>query len=214
MLDKIFGFINGLKNYNYSPPKQEPRQPAPAPAPFTIPANTAAWKGIVWHHSATADNPNSDNWEGIRKYHTSYRVDGSIVTKEKYDEAAASGGRHCEKPWSDIGYHLGIERENGKLVVRIGRPWTKSGAHAGFKQTNKYNETYLGCCMIGDYDKQAPDQEMMDLCVSVTKHLMSKFNIEKSNVLGHRETYDQVGVPRQKTCPGSKFDLELFRSRL
>lgn len=216
LLSSALELWRGFKLRDYSPPKREDLQPAvqERPAPFEIPSVTAAWQGIVWHHSATPDNPLHGEWDGIRKYHMSYRVDGNIVTKAAYESASASGGRHCEKPWSDIGYHLGIEREGGSLVVRIGRPWNKPGAHAGFKQTNKYNETFLGCCLVGNFDLQAPDQETMDLCVAVTRHIMNRFNIVKSNVLGHRETYDQVGVPRQKTCPGNKFDLELFRSRL
>jgi N-acetyl-anhydromuramyl-L-alanine amidase AmpD len=144
----------------------------------------------------------------------SWRVNGNIVTEGEYNEASRAGKSHCEKPWSDIGYHLGIERDGGNLVVRIGRPWNKSGAHAGFKQTNKYNESYLGCCVIGNYDVLAPDADTIELMLAVTRQLMERFDIPKEDVLGHRETYDQVGVPRLKTCPGTAIDMELFRGKL
>ena len=212
MIDAILGFFNGLRNYNYVPPKLDAKV-APAEA-FTIPAVTAEWKGIVWHHSATQDNPRARDWDGIRRFHMSYRVGGNIVTNAEYAKAVAAGTPHCEKPWSDIGYHLGIERTENGLEVVIGRAWNKAGAHAGFKETNEYNETYLGCCLVGNYDATPPDEETMALCLAVTRQIMDRFGVPKENVLGHRETYDKVGVPRLKTCPGSSIDLELFRSKL
>ncbi len=42
------------------------------------------WKGIVWHHSASPDGVTRD-WGAIVKYHTSYRVDFNIVSKEEFD---------------------------------------------------------------------------------------------------------------------------------
>jgi len=212
MWNKILEFVNGLKNYGYVPPKLVAKL-LTAPS-FDIPPETSAWKGIVWHHSATQDNPAANDWESIRRYHMSWRVDGNIVTEDAYNQASRAGRSHCEKPWSDIGYHLGIERENGVLKVKIGRPWNKSGAHAGFAGNNSFNEAYLGCCLIGNFDQQAPDEETIALAVSVTKQIMSRFNIEQSKVLGHREVYDIVGVQRLKTCPGSAFNLDDFRGRL
>ena len=224
MLDKIFGFINGLKNYNYVPPKNMPHQagiPQSAEGVFEIPSIASSWKGMVWHHSASKDNPLGNDWDGIRRYHMSWRVNGNIVSEEEYKVAVAAGRSHCEKPWSDIGYHLGIERVNGRLEVKIGRPWNKVGAHAGLgkseygdKATDYYNQNFLGCCIVGCYDAMAPDKETMDLCLAVTRQIMAKFGFGKDSALGHREVYDRVGVPRAKTCPGMAINLDSFRSGL
>jgi hypothetical protein len=212
MLDKILEVINGLRNYNYVPQKQTPATNA-VPV-FDIPGNSSSWKGIVWHHSATKDNPAVNDWESIRRFHTSWRVDGNIVSEEAYKTAVANGRSHCEKPWSDIGYHLGIERENGLLVVKIGRPWNKAGAHAGFAGNNSFNENFLGCCLVGNFDSSPPDEDTMKMALAVTRQIMERFGIERSNVLGHREVYDIVGTPRLKTCPGSALNMDDFRGRL
>lgn len=188
---------------------------SPMPKVFDLPSATKEWKGVVIHHSATPTKPSGHQWEAIRRYHTSFRVDGNIVTEEQYNKAVALGSRSCEKPWSDIGYHLGIERnpEDG-IQVRIGRSWLKSGAHAGFPGNSTFNDNYLGLCMVGNYDAVAPDKETWELCLTVVRQLMERFKFHKRNVLGHRETYGIVGVSQKKTCPGLKFDLNRFREEL
>jgi hypothetical protein len=216
-LSSIAEFIRGLRRYNYTPPKNNSRATPRlknAEAPLEIPGNATTWNGIVWHHSATKDSPIGNDWASIEHYHTSHRVDGRIVSKSEYEMAAALGGHRCEKPWSAIGYHGGIEREGGRLVVRMGRPWNRPGAHAGLKGNNTYNELYLGFCLVGNYDAVAPDPETWELCLKVSRQLMSHFGFSKEHVIGHREVYDKVGVPRQKTCPGTSLNLELLRSML
>jgi len=46
--------------------------------------------------------------------------------------------------------------------------------------------------------------------------LMSVYNIDRKNVLGHREAQGIGGVPlgARKTCPGIEFDLYAFRAGL
>jgi hypothetical protein len=210
----IMDFINGLRNYDLVPQKNTaaPRQ---VKTVFVIPADTADWDGIVWHHSASKDNPFTNDWDGIRKYHMSWRIDGNVVTEAVWTARKAAGqGHKFEKPWKDIGYHLGIERTAAGLEVKIGRSWAIAGAHAGFPGNNTYNEDYLGCCMIGDFDTVPPSVEEMELCLDVTRQIMAHFNIPVEEVLGHREVYDRVGVPREKTCPGTAINLDELRAKL
>ena len=188
---------------------------APANTDFEIPEQTAQWDGIVIHHSATVETPHGHEWEAIRRFHMSYRIGGDIVTAEQYAAAVAAGKPGCEKPWSDIGYDLGIERDDDDgLKVRMGRSWMKAGAHAGFVGNNYFNEHYLGLCVVGSYDGVAPDDETWNLTLATVRQIMSRFGFDKSKVIGHREVYDIVGVPRLKTCPGLRFDMEKFRSML
>ena len=221
MFDKIREFIDGLKNYNTVPTKQTAKVLPPLPgtdkprAAFEMPTNASSWKGVVLHHSETKDNPNGNDWEAIRHYHKSWRIDGNIVIESVWNTRKANNdGKKFEKPWRDIGYHIGIEREGGKLVVRIGRAWDTAGAHAGLPSTNEYNEDYLGLCIVGNFEKVAPDQELYDLLLAVLRTLMDRFGISSSNVIGHREVYDRAGVPRQKQCPGAAINLDNLRSEL
>ena len=43
---------------------------------------------------------------------------------------------------------------------------------------------------------------------------MDAYNINRENVIGHREVFDALGVPRQKNCPGDMWDLDKFRNEL
>jgi hypothetical protein len=218
MINWVKEIIQGLKAYS-APVVQNFRPAIKADIiPKEVYLNTCAWKYIVIHHSATADGKLND-WAAIKRYHTSYRIDGNMVTGDVFKQRQMIGsGKSFEKPWSDIGYHLGIEWDNGEVKVKIGRPWTKAGAHAGMhkdgKSINKFNREGLGICIVGNFDKTTPDKELWDKTVAAVKEICAFFNIPACNVLGHREAYDVAGAPRQKTCPGNNFDMDKLRNAL
>ena len=165
---------------------------------------------IVLHHSDTIDDAKADDWVGIRRYHMSFRYRGDIITEIQYNEYKAAGKTEgLERPWRDIGYNLGIEDVDGKLVVQKGRQLGSLGAHAlGF------NDCSIGVCLVGDWDKAPPDEDRLFLLASVCRDLIGMFGIAQDHVIGHRETYTRRGVPVEKTCPGASFDLDAFRKRL
>jgi hypothetical protein len=173
------------------------------------------WTGIVWHHSASPDGQGRD-WDAIRRYHMSYRIDGDIVSENDYKRRLAAGiGKSFQTPWLDIAYHGGTEWVNGQLVFNWGRSLSMIGAHSGVKgASNIYNEEYLGLCAVGNFDNSPPSAEHWDFNLQLTRALMDAFHIPASHVIGHREVFDQLGVPRQKSCPGSCWDLDLFRGEL
>ncbi len=177
--------------------------------------NLRKWHGIVWHHSATSDGITND-WNVIWKYHTSYRIDGNIVSESEFNRRfAIKDGKVFEKPWKAIGYHVGTEWVDGKLVFHWGRPLSMSGAHAGVKNcSNQFNEDYLGFCAIGNFDLKPPEPEHWEFNLMLTRAFMEQLRIPVSHVIGHCEVFDKFGVPRQKTCPGRCWDMELFRSEL
>jgi hypothetical protein len=73
---------------------------------INMPEQSKKWHGIVWHHSATKDSPGLNDWEAIRKYHTSWRHDGHIITSEEWHKRNKADRKGLfQKPWSDIGYH-------------------------------------------------------------------------------------------------------------
>lgn len=139
---------------------------------------------IVIHHSATTDS-GTKNWEAIRKFHIEQRG------------------------WADIGYSLGIENVNGKLMILEGRQIGEVGAHAiGF------NANSIGICLVGNYDLDAPSEDRMFILASLCRSLQREFKIPRVNVIGHRDTYAMLGNKVEKSCPGLQFRLEDLRSRL
>lgn len=173
------------------------------------------WKGVVWHHSATPDGAIRD-WDGIVRFHTSHRVDFRVVSPEEFERRKQAGqGKVFQKPWKAVGYHGGTEWVNGQVVFNAGRPLSMAGAHAGVDGvSNSFNEDCLGLCAVGDFDPRAPHPDHWDFNLGLTRAFMEAFDIPADRVIGHREVFDRLGVPRQKTCPGTAWDMESFRRAL
>jgi len=178
-------------------------------------SNSRPWKGIVWHHSASPDGITRD-WDAIVKYHTSYRIDYKIVSTEEFErQLKLRDGKKFQKPWKFVGYHGGTEWVDGRVVFTWGRSLGIIGAHAGIENvSNQFNEEYLGLCAIGDFDLAPPLPEHWDFNLRLTRAFMDAFRIPASHVIGHREVFDRLGVPRQKTCPGNLWDMDAFRRSL
>lgn len=143
-------------------------------------AGARRWEAIVWHHSEAADGVTYD-WPAIRRYHI------------------------LGKGWSDIGYHFGIERVSGALQVNVGRKLSMIGGHCLGQ-----NHRAIGICVVGNFDKAAPDDETVKFAVDLAKEIMAAFPLIKpENNHYHREFTDK------KTCPGNLFPpLAEFRGML
>jgi hypothetical protein len=110
---------------------------------------------------------------------------------------------HEANGWSGIGYHAGIELINDRYEILIGRPWDRPGAHCSGE-----NHDSLGVCFVGDFEQSAPPMEQWQAGVMFVRSLCWVFGIGHDKVFGHRE------FTNLKTCPGTKFNLDLFRSQL
>lgn len=166
------------------------------------------WKGIVIHHSATVDGKTSD-WEGIKKYHTSWRFNDDIITAEKAKELEVQGKKGVLKPWSDIGYHIGIEDDGGKIVVKEGRKLAYIGGHA-----KEFNSTHIGLCVIGNFDVEVPPLDKWTATIDIVAYFRKLFSLTIDSIVGHRETFTLRGVPVEKTCPGKLWNMIKFRSEI
>lgn len=152
---------------------------------------------ILLHHSLSKDGSVND-WEAIRKYHMSYRVDGYIVARDLYERKKSAGqGKLFEEPWSDIGYNFGIEQVNDRLILQVGRPLTIAGAHC---KEGGMNERAIGVCVVGNFDEQPLDDSRYNFLVDVCLSLCLMFKIPPENIQGHRQyaTY--------KSCPGKNIN--------
>jgi len=164
---------------------------------------------IIIHHSDSEDD-NSENALEIKKYHTSYRINYKIVSEEEFVQKIQLGTKAIfEFPWTDVGYNYLIEKVNDKFTIFIGRSLTIPGAH-----TLKMNNKSIGICLIGNYDTTAPTEEQYNLIAHLCNIFTKCFEIPIENILGHREANKLNNIISQKTCPGTKFDMDYLRNKI
>ncbi len=137
---------------------------------------------IIIHHSLTDDNVLLSDFEAIRRYHM--QMNG----------------------WRDIGYHWVLEKVNNKWAWRAGRKETEDGAHC---KEQGMNFKSVGICVVGNFDKDTPTDEIYELVAAKCKDIMSRWpKIKVENIKPHREyaTY--------KSCPGKNFDMNAIINRV
>lgn len=105
--------------------------------------------------------------------------------------------------WSRMGYHFGIELLRHDYEVLVGLIPTQPGIHC-----IGHNENSIGICMIGDFNRIEPPQKQWNLGLDWTRFLCNFLDIPAENVYGHGE------LDRNRTCPGTFFDMSLFRRML
>ena len=159
----------------------------------------SVWKRVCLHHSLTKDGIIVD-WQAIRRFHTSWRIEGNIVTEQEAREALRRGEKTVVPPWLDIGYHFGVEKINNHYEVLAGRPLNISGAHC-----TGQNSIAIGLLFVGNYDVEEPPQEMLISGAKFIKGLMLELGITEEGIYGHRT------FAHYKSCPGTKFDIENFK---
>ena len=153
---------------------------------------------IIIHHSATEDGA-SFSWRAIRHYHLSWAYKGRIIT-EAEAKALIAAHKNVKPPYSDVGYHAGIELLGTEYECLYGRPTTKNGAH-----TRGENGDSLGFCFVGDYDVVEPDPGML---IVAAKRVLAPWcvehHIDPGEIDGHRKYAN-------KTCPGKLFNIDELR---
>lgn len=156
---------------------------------------------IIIHHSYSPDNKKINDWASIKKYHMSYRYNNEVIPAVRA-KVLIGAGFDVIPPWSDIGYHKGIEYDDGILVVREGRNELTEGAHC---KENHMNSRSIGICMVGRYDLQPPNEEQMKKLVELCADICRRYNIPIENIRPHHE------FANYKTCPGTVFPMDKLR---
>lgn len=132
--------------------------------------------GIVVHHSLTKDGQVCD-WDAIKRYH---------MTAPEF-------------MMDDIGYHGGVERIDGKVMILTGRPINKMGGHT------KGKNDMLGLLIVGNYDVNPPDDELLRSASTMARAWMNMFpNITATDIHMHRT------FASYKSCPGNAFAWNRF----
>jgi hypothetical protein len=158
------------------------------------------WKHIIIHHSDTEDDAARDDWEGIRRFHMSWRLGGDTITEARAKELIAEGKQGVLAPWSQIGYHWGVESVKGKIVFQKGRSLTTVGAHC-----IGMNSQAIGICCVGDFDKQHPSDAVYYNCAQLCVNMIKMFpEITPWEIFPHNKF-------ASKTCPGLLFDMERLK---
>lgn len=106
---------------------------------------------------------------------------------------------HRQRGWKGIGYHYYIRKDG---TLEFGREETEVGAHCTDMGMNSQS---IGICLEGhgNYEHWTIDQ-LLTLRVACI-HLMDKYDIPVTNILGHRET------GANKDCPGKLIDMATIR---
>jgi len=147
------------------------------------------WSHIIVHHSWTRDTP-SLSLDAIRRYHV--ETNG----------------------WSDIGYHWVVELVQKRFEVIMGRPLTRTGAHA---IELDMNHRAIGICLVGKFDNHVPPAGLLDKTEQLILWLQATYKIPGQNILGHRDVGMMAGYDWQqdqyKSCPGASFPLQEFKER-
>jgi len=147
-------------------------------------------KYLIVHHSATKDTY-LKNTKAIRRYHKKVRH------------------------FKDIGYHWLVERykKDDNFIVVKGRSMEEKGAHA---QDGGFNHNSLGICLIGNLDTNFIPLYQYYLGLLLVKRLQILFEVQKKNIIGHREAQALAKIPIDKRtkCPGRNLDMCQFRRDL
>lgn len=99
---------------------------------------------------------------------------------------------HIEKRgFNDIGYHYLIETDGS---LHEGRKEHVTGAH-----TIGENETSIGICLVGNFDKYKPNTKQFDALNELLHDIFSRYG--KLPIYGHNKYAN-------KTCPGTKFPMK------
>lgn len=101
-----------------------------------------------------------------------------------------------------VGYHAGIERVNGHLVVCPGRPLIREGAHC---RGNGMNWRAIGVAVVGNFDLQPPDRETYFLVAKLCQLAMLKYPAITINRIFPHSNFST------KTCPGKFFNIDKIR---
>jgi len=103
--------------------------------------------------------------------------------------------------WTEIGYNYGIELIGTGYEILLGRFEGTIGAH-----TIGHNTHSIGICFIGNFDKDSPDMAQWNTGVELCANIALRCHISVENIKGHNH------YAPYKTCPGKRFDVDLFRN--
>jgi len=86
------------------------------------------------------------------------------------------------------------------------RKYNVWGAHVSGNNVYR-NARGLGICLIGNLEEHPPSTKQYQSLVTLTRHLMNKYDISNNDVTGHGMTLGE-----STKCPGKHFPMQRFLS--
>lgn len=145
------------------------------------------WRYIVIHHSA-------GNYATIKFLQQVHR------------------DRQGGDPIDAIPYHYVIGNGNGLAMGEIASDWRREldiwGTHVS---RNNFARNFfgIGICLVGNFEKSEVPARQFDALVSLTKSLMTRYDIPIENISGHGLLDGE-----STKCPGHRFPITDFKRAL
>lgn len=110
-----------------------------------------------------------------------------------------------QNKWNSVGYHFFITPDGTTYQLR---PLDERVPHAF-----GCNDNGIAICLAGNFSEYEVPPAQRDAALQLTRWLMRKYNLGKSNVLTHSEC--RIYSPLNNTeCCGTKFNANKFREKL
>lgn len=132
-------------------------------------------------------------WYGLVIHHTAGRQSDTIESVR---------AQHLKQKYADIGYHYFVEVDSkGRGHLKRGRSTELQGCHG-----NKHaNNTMLGLCVAGNYEKQAMSDALYQDVLGAVLHVLKIHGVAAGKIVGHREI-------KATACPGKLFPLAALKA--
>ena len=141
------------------------------------------WKHIIIHHSAMPVG----SAKGLDRFH-----------REE---------RHME---NGLAYHFlignGRGMKNGDIF--ISNRW-KQQLDGGHVKSHKLNQTSIGICLVGNFEKSRPNTEQMKSLEELIRYLLRETKLPPSSVTTHKIIH-----PNHTLCPGKNFPTKKFKAAI
>lgn len=145
------------------------------------------WKAIVIHHSATDT--------------------GSVSSIDDYHRR--------NNGWDGVGYDFvignGSGSSNGQVETTFRWTGQKTGAHCKTGASNWANESAVGICLVGNFDRSRPNSKQMASLMKLVRFLSDRYGIPASRIYGHNTT---PGHSTNTSCPGRYFPMSYVKTNL
>lgn len=144
----------------------------------------APWRYIVIHHSGTRKG----NASMMDRYHKDRR---RMANGLAYHFVIGNGTAAC-----------------GDGEVEVGNRW-RTQIRGGHTKQRWLNESGIGICLVGNFNRQRPTRKQMAALVSLVDRLRKTYGIPLECIKGHGEFRGE-----RTACPGRYFPMSEFKERL
>lgn len=142
----------------------------------------------------------TNNWKRIVVHHSAIKYGNAKIYDRTHRERGMQNG---------LAYHfvIGNGIDSGDGEIETGPRWTKQLA-GGHVKNHQINQTAIGICLVGNFEKTWPSKKQMDSFVRLVEWLQSDVLKKKTKFAGHRDLKGE-----QTVCPGKNFPLTAMHKR-